>query len=98
MRSEAIAEQDLNAVRLQNAVLCVDCEVVSNSPHERCLVCGSKSLFSLSRVLGGTLSSQRAVVVETDPMVSSLPRVVLPFPSQHREFCRTVSHRKARRA
>jgi hypothetical protein len=28
----------LNAVALQNAVLCAECDVVSDSPHDRCLV------------------------------------------------------------
>jgi hypothetical protein len=31
----------LNAVALQNAVLCAECDVVSDSPHDQCLVCGS---------------------------------------------------------
>jgi len=39
----------LNAVALQNAVLCAECDVVSDSPHDRCLVCGSPSLFNISR-------------------------------------------------
>lgn len=44
---------DLNAVRLQQAVLCVDCEVISDSPSANCLVCGSLSLLPLARVLNG---------------------------------------------
>ncbi len=44
----------VNAVRLQQAVLCPNCEVVSDSPHDACLVCGSRSLLPLSRVLGRT--------------------------------------------
>jgi hypothetical protein len=31
----------LNAIALQNAVLCAECDVVSDSPHDMCLVCGS---------------------------------------------------------
>ena len=38
----------LNAVALQNAVLCAECDVVSDSPHDQCLVCGSRSLFNMS--------------------------------------------------
>jgi hypothetical protein len=30
----------LNAIALQNAVLCAECDVVSDSPHDMCLVCG----------------------------------------------------------
>ena len=52
---DASENPNLNAVCLQNAVLCADCEVISNSPHDTCCVCGSRSLLSLSCVLGGTL-------------------------------------------
>ena len=43
----------LNSICLQNAVLCAECDVVSDSPHDHCLVCGSRSLFNISRLLGG---------------------------------------------
>jgi hypothetical protein len=36
------ARRSLNAVALQNAALCAECDVVSDSPHDRCLVCGSR--------------------------------------------------------
>jgi|GEM_PF-1005870 hypothetical protein len=92
------AGQDLNAVCLQNAVLCVECEVVSNSPHDHCLVCGSHSLFSLSRVLGGPLAGRRATVVETQTPEVNAPKVVLNFPSTYKKPCRrTVVHKTSRR-
>ena len=47
------------AVPLLNAVLCVDCENISKSPHDACTVCGSHSLISLFRMFGGTLRSQK---------------------------------------
>jgi hypothetical protein len=50
----------LNAVALRNAVLCAECDVVSDSPHDRCLVCGSPSLVNLARMLGGNLPRDRA--------------------------------------
>lgn len=53
-------EEDLSAVPLLHAVFCVDCENISNSPHETCTVCGSHSLVSLFRMLGGTLRRQKA--------------------------------------
>lgn len=62
---DASENPNLNAVCLQNAVLCADCEVISNSPHDTCCVCGSRSLLSLSCVLGGTLPVQRAQLVDT---------------------------------
>jgi len=59
MNAAADAEIRLSAVPLTNAVLCVDCEAISNSPHDTCTVCGSHSLISLFRTLGGTLWSQK---------------------------------------
>jgi anaerobic ribonucleoside-triphosphate reductase len=61
---DATEKTDVTAICLQNAVLCADCEVISDSTHETCRVCGSHSLLSLSRVLGGTLPVQRAQLVE----------------------------------
>jgi hypothetical protein len=59
MNAGVDAEGRLSAVPLVNAVFCVDCEIISNSPHDACTVCGSHSLISLVRMLGGTLRSQK---------------------------------------
>lgn len=53
------AGPDRNFIPMQNAVLCIDCEVVSTSSNDRCPVCSSRSLFSLFRILGGTLSDRK---------------------------------------
>ena len=74
----------LNAVALQNAVLCAECDVVSDSPHERCLVCGSPSLFNISRVLGGTLPRDRATLIGPTMAASAHPELVLSFSRTHR--------------
>jgi hypothetical protein len=72
-----------NAVALQNAVLCADCEVVSDSPHDRCLVCGSRSLFNIARMFGGNLPQNRAVLIPAE--ASERQReMVLTFSRQHR--------------
>ena len=42
---------ELNSVPLLEAVLCADCEIISNSVGETCEICGSRSLLSLGRVL-----------------------------------------------
>ena len=52
-------KREFSVVPLQNAVFCVDCESVSNSPNDKCLVCGSHSLFGLFRMLGGTLWNRK---------------------------------------
>jgi hypothetical protein len=55
-----VVRRPLNAVALQSAVLCAECEVVSDSPHDRCLVCGSPSLFNIAHLFGGKLPRDRA--------------------------------------
>ena len=57
MRGEEL--RPLNSISLQNAVLCAECDVVSDSPHDNCRGCGSQSLFTISRLLGGMLPSLR---------------------------------------
>ena len=72
----------LNAVALQNAVLCADCDVVSDSPHDRCLVCGSRSLFNIARMFGGNLPQNRAALIPSE--AQELQReIVLSFPRRH---------------
>jgi hypothetical protein len=60
MNAATDTERGVGAVPLLNAVFCVDCETISNSPHDACTVCGSHSLINLFRMLGGTLLSQKA--------------------------------------
>jgi hypothetical protein len=74
----------LNAVALRNAVLCAECEVVSDSPHDRCLVCGSPSLFNIARMFGGNLPNDRATMIASDARPISSYEVVLSFPEPHR--------------
>ena len=49
-----------DTVALTSAVLCVDCESVSTSHSDECAVCGSRSLLSLAKMLGGSLLAHRA--------------------------------------
>jgi hypothetical protein len=66
MDAKQNAEPVLNTVDLMSAVLCADCEVISDSSGEVCAVCGSRSLLSLGRVLGGSIGDERAVVIPAD--------------------------------
>ena len=75
--------RQLNAVSLRNAVLCADCDTVSDSPHDECLVCGSRSLFNISRALGGMLPGNRAALVDTPSRPVASPSV-LRFPRRVR--------------
>jgi hypothetical protein len=74
----------LNAVALQNAVLCAECDVVSDSPHDRCLVCGSRSLFNIARMFGGNLPKDRASLIASDDREMTPYELVLNFPEPHR--------------
>src|SRR5262252_1728020 len=74
----------LNAVALQNAVLCAECDVVSDSPHDTCLVCGSRSLFNIARMFGGKLPKQRANLVARGVVEMPSREFVLPFSKPHR--------------
>jgi hypothetical protein len=74
----------LNAVALQNAVLCAEYDVVSDSPHDRCMVCGSRSLVNISRMLGGTLPGDRATLIEPVTPETERTEIVLTFPRAHR--------------
>jgi len=57
---------ELSSVPLVEAVLCADCEIISNSAGEKCEICGSRSLLSLGRVLGGSIEGERATLVQVD--------------------------------
>ena len=73
----------LNAVPLRNAVLCAECDVVSDSPNDTCQVCGSHSLFNIARMFGGQLPKQRAKLVVREVVEIPSREFVLPF-SKHR--------------
>jgi len=79
-------DRPLNSISLQNAVLCADCDVVSDSPHDHCLVCGSHSLLNMARVLGGMMPSRRAAIIDTGDVQSSSHKPVLKFPRTRRVF------------
>ena len=72
----------LNAVALQNAVLCGECDVVNDSPHETCLVCGSRSLLNVARMFGGNLPQNRAIPVSSEALEMQR-EIVLSFPRRH---------------
>jgi hypothetical protein len=74
----------LNAITLENAVLCAECDVVSDSPHDICLVCGSRSLFNIARMFGGKLPLERASSIARQSVEIAKHEVVLAFPKPHR--------------
>ena len=79
----------LNAVALQNAVLCAECDVVSDSPHDRCLVCGSRSLLNIARMFGGNLPQNRAVLIPSET-AERQREIVLSFSRHHRRRVKAI--------
>src|SRR5579863_10517918 len=73
----------LNAVPLKNAVLCAECDVVSDSPHDVCMVCGSHSLFNVARFFGGNLPRKRAELI-AQQSIEAPREIVLSFPKPQR--------------
>ena len=71
------AFQDVHFVSLQSATFCVQCELISNNHGTSCLACGSSSLLSLSRVLGGSLLRQQTAHLITDSELDNLVRDLL---------------------
>ena len=74
----------LNAVALQNAVLCAECDVVSDSPTDTCLVCGSRSLFNIAHMFGGSLPKGRAILTTPEILEMTPRESVLACPERHR--------------
>jgi hypothetical protein len=50
-----------NLVRLRKAVLCANCEVISEGLNGHCASCGGQSLLNLSRALGGTIEPELSI-------------------------------------
>jgi len=68
---------DVNFVRLQTAVMCVQCELISENATPCCLACGSKAVLSLPRVLGGSLAHQPNARLIRDAELNQLVRDLL---------------------
>lgn len=47
-----------NLVCLRRAVLCANCEVISEGKNGQCAGCGSQALLSLSKLLGGSVGAE----------------------------------------
>ncbi len=84
---------DVNFVRLQTAVMCVQCELISENPTPYCLACGSRAVLSLPRVLGGSLAHQPSARLIKDAelnqlvhdLLSTVPPAVIGLPESELE-------------
>lgn len=75
-------------------MLCAECEVISDSPHDSCLVCGSRSLFNIAHIFGGKLPKERVNSITRETVEVSPREVVLTFPKDHRTRRATASSRQ----
>jgi GAF domain-containing protein len=76
----------LSFLKLQTAIFCVQCELISESATTHCLACGSTAVLSLSRLLGGSLQREQTATLLTDGAMDRLVRELLatvpPVPEQ----------------
>ena len=75
--------RDVSFVRLQSAVFCAECELISQNNTTNCLSCGSKALLALSRLMGGSLLNQSTANLIQDTALDRVVRELLQsVPSQ----------------
>jgi hypothetical protein len=60
----------ITCVPLQNAVLCGDCECISESTNDVCEICGGRALVNLGRLLGSAAQAEAPVATPvSEPML-----------------------------
>lgn len=59
--------KDVVFLELQHTTFCAECELISYNSSSRCLACGSMSVLSLARVLGGSLRGEQRTRLVTRP-------------------------------
>lgn len=57
--------RDVVFLELRHTVFCTECELISYNNSSRCLSCGSLSVLSLARVLGGSLRGEQCARLVT---------------------------------
>jgi len=69
--------RDVSFIRLQAAVFCAECELISQNNTTNCLSCGSKALLNLSRLMGGSLLHQSTANLIQDAALDRVVRELL---------------------
>jgi GAF domain-containing protein len=69
--------RDVSFIKLQAAVFCVECELISQNNTLNCLSCGSKALMNLSRLMGGSLLNQSTANLIQDAALDRVVRELL---------------------
>ncbi len=75
--------RDVVFLELRHTVFCTECELISYNNSSKCLACGSLSVLSLARVLGGSLQGEpRARVVKSaSETIDAAPKPFLVPPT-----------------
>jgi len=68
---------DLSFLKLQTAVFCAQCELISDNNTTYCLACGSTALLGMSRLLGGSLRREATATLLHDVEMDKLVRELL---------------------
>jgi hypothetical protein len=53
-----------NIVSLHKAMLCANCEAISDGVNGHCAACGSQALLNVSRLLGGEIGAYSEITFE----------------------------------
>jgi|GEM_PF-2603807 len=68
-KGRAKAFEPVELIPLNQAVLCEDCQMISQARNDHCLSCGSHSILTLASVLG----SQTTTSLQHEPSSSAEP-------------------------
>jgi GAF domain-containing protein len=63
---------DVTLLQLRDAMLCIECELISYNNTTTCLACGSSAVLSLSRVLGGSLRGKQTANLVGDDVLGKI--------------------------
>ena len=69
--------RDVSFIKLQAAMFCAECELISQNNTTKCLSCGSQALMNLSRLMGGSLLNQRNANLIQDAALDRVVRELL---------------------
>lgn len=70
--------RDVVFLELRHTVFCTECELISYNHTSRCLSCGSLSVLSLARVLGGSLKEEPRARMVTGAEQTIEPTPMVP--------------------
>ncbi|MFB3815247.1 MAG: GAF domain-containing protein [Terriglobales bacterium] len=99
----ALDARHVTFLKLQPAVICIECELISYNNTDQCLACGSRAVLSLARVLGGSLRNAPTARIVADKEVDCVAAEVFSasglldtsggrLPAVHAALDRVVEH------